>query len=350
VVLRNTVGRAQRTYRALVERLGEQDVTLFHARFTVADRRRLEDRLVGEFGRDGRRRPRRRVVVATQVVEQSLDVDFDALITDLAPIDLLLQRLGRVHRHHRADHERPSRLASPAMYVVGREPRPDAPPRLPAGTGVIYGRCLPWRAAAVLHGRSFLDIPGDVADLIEQGYGDGPVGPPAWQQAIAKAQVELTAQVAQHEAQAEVMALPAPKEASTLSCIHHKDRGREVDESTPVVQAHVRLGPPTIEVLLLRATPDGYAVTVSSERERVPLDRLPSPDLFDLLLDQAMRPPAQVTKRVSEAVRLPEAWQRTPWLARTPVLLLPADGGPLRLDGFDLQYQTNTGLEVSRAR
>ena len=81
--------RAQETYELLRERFGE-DVGLNHSRFTVGDRLAKDKDLLDRFGppRASRRRPHRAIVVATQVVEQSLDVDFDLLVTDLAPIDL----------------------------------------------------------------------------------------------------------------------------------------------------------------------------------------------------------------------------------------------------------------------
>jgi len=352
LVLRNTVGRAQRTYRALRERLVGAEVSLFHARFTVADRRRLETRLVAEFGKEGRR-PHEvpRVVVATQVVEQSLDVDFDALVTDLAPIDLLLQRLSRTHRHDRPKEHRPGRLRTPTMYVVGHEPREGEPPRLPGGTEMIYERYLPWRAAAVLAQRREFSVPGDVPELIEAGYGGDPIGPPEWSTRLSEAHNALVAQAARYEAEADVIALQDAlrSQLTSLSRLSERDAGEPVDEATPEVQAHVRLGAPTIEVLLLRGTPQGTAAPVSGGPD-VPLDRQPSPDRIDLLLDQAIRPPAQVTRLVHEAAMRPEAWQQTPWLARTPVLLLPSDGGPLELGDYRLHYSTELGLEVSRVR
>uniref|UniRef100_UPI002AD3E96F CRISPR-associated helicase Cas3' n=1 Tax=Frankia sp. Cas4 TaxID=3073927 RepID=UPI002AD3E96F len=104
LVVCNTVARAQDVYSALRPVFGA-DVMLLHARFIAAERAVRTERVVDLLGRpgrpDGAARPPRLVVVATQVAEQSFDVDVDLLVTDLAPIDLLLQRVGRLHRHDR---------------------------------------------------------------------------------------------------------------------------------------------------------------------------------------------------------------------------------------------------------
>jgi CRISPR-associated endonuclease/helicase Cas3 len=100
----NTVDRAQQLYLALEKRLGKDDVMLFHARFPIEQKQKIEEMVLARFGKGDSAapnpdRPRRAVLVATQVVEQSLDLDFDVMVTDLAPIDLILQRAGRLHRH-----------------------------------------------------------------------------------------------------------------------------------------------------------------------------------------------------------------------------------------------------------
>src|SRR5262249_37078588 len=78
------------------------DAMLFHARFAMGDRQNIEREIVTRFGRKSRPKQRRgRVLVATQVVEQSLDLDFDLLVSDLAPVDLVIQRAGRLWRHKR---------------------------------------------------------------------------------------------------------------------------------------------------------------------------------------------------------------------------------------------------------
>jgi CRISPR-associated endonuclease/helicase Cas3 len=104
----NTVKKAQFVYEELKKKLEEEhiddlEILLFHSRFTKMDRLTIEDHIEKLYGDESKapHRPKKSIVVATQVAEQSLDVDFDYLITDIAPIDLILQRAGRVFRHER---------------------------------------------------------------------------------------------------------------------------------------------------------------------------------------------------------------------------------------------------------
>jgi CRISPR-associated endonuclease/helicase Cas3 len=107
-ILRNTVDDAVRTARMLHDRAPETlwtpssmvSWTAYHSRFIPADRTVMDRRVLADFGKDGVGTAGR-ILVATQVVEQSLDIDFDWMMTDLAPVDVLLQRIGRVHRHDR---------------------------------------------------------------------------------------------------------------------------------------------------------------------------------------------------------------------------------------------------------
>ncbi len=124
LVVRNTVGHAVATQRALEERAGAGDTALLfgvngiraphHGRFAAADRALLDGAVEARLGKE--RRPGGAVVVGTQTLEQSLDIDADLLITDLCPVDVLLQRIGRLHRHDRDD--RPAGYAAPACVVL----------------------------------------------------------------------------------------------------------------------------------------------------------------------------------------------------------------------------------------
>ncbi|MHB1712909.1 MAG: CRISPR-associated helicase Cas3', partial [Acidimicrobiales bacterium] len=166
LVVRNTVRRAQESYSALAAVLPAGSVTLLHARFTARDRLDKEQWLAGHFG-PGANRPTGHVVVGTQVLEQSLDVDFDALVTDVAPVDLVLQRVGRVWRHRVA---RPLGLTSPLLVLAGMQRHVDRAPNFPRGSSLVYGAHLLLRSAAIFEGRSQVAIPTDIPELIASVY------------------------------------------------------------------------------------------------------------------------------------------------------------------------------------
>ena len=119
--IRNTVRQAQVAWRHL--RAAGIEAELLHARFTRTDRNAKEEDLFDALGSPkrcadrGTNRPDHRVVVATQVIEQSVDVDFDAMLSDLAPVDLLLQRVGRLWRHDRPAEVR-QRHETPVLAVL----------------------------------------------------------------------------------------------------------------------------------------------------------------------------------------------------------------------------------------
>ncbi len=122
-VILNTVKQAQAVYAELGNDVPSEQKLLFHARFTAADRQRIAEQVLDLFGKgrwfaegDERqfkpaKRPKKFILVATQVVEQSLDVDFDHMISEIAPMDLLLQRSGRLHRHR-------EREENPVLHVA----------------------------------------------------------------------------------------------------------------------------------------------------------------------------------------------------------------------------------------
>ena len=125
-VLHGTVGRAQATYKTLRERNPEGKTVLLHSRFTAEDRAEKEEYLLAALGKNpsdpeqpNPNRPEQLTVVATQVLEQSLDIDFDCMVTDVAPVEALLQRVGRLHRHRGNDPMRPRVFRTPRVVVEG---------------------------------------------------------------------------------------------------------------------------------------------------------------------------------------------------------------------------------------
>lgn len=117
VIIRNTVALAQETYRQIKSRCRDRGITfgLLHSRFPQFKRDENEAIWMERLGKSGESRPQGCILVATQVIEQSVDIDADLLVTDLAPIDLILQRLGRLHRHQRP---RPVGFETPRCVVL----------------------------------------------------------------------------------------------------------------------------------------------------------------------------------------------------------------------------------------
>jgi len=179
--VRNTVNDAIEAFQQLVATgIPADSIFLFHARFTMADRQRIEDGVMARFGKKSTADLRRgQVLIATQVVEQSLDVDFDVMISDLAPIDLLIQRAGRLHRHPRdADGNRVStddQRSAPRLKVLAprwsERPGENWVKQLLPGTAAVYDdiTCL-WRTVRVLREVGGIDLPERSRDLIEGVY------------------------------------------------------------------------------------------------------------------------------------------------------------------------------------
>jgi CRISPR-associated endonuclease/helicase Cas3 len=202
--IRNTVGDARQAYRALCKRLDAERVTLFHARFALCDRQAVEERVLAHFGNDSGPEERNgRVVVATQVIEQSLDLDFDAMVTDLAPVDLLIQRAGRMHRHPRTERGARKRAAGgpderepPALGVLTppltNEPSADWYRRLFPGGAYVYPEVdVLWRTAQVLDDYGGFALPKNARALVERVYGEDAAPVP---DAIARAAQEAKSQ------------------------------------------------------------------------------------------------------------------------------------------------------------
>lgn len=200
VVICNTVNRAQKLYGLLStreEKLCDDDnLILFHARFPMAWREELEQKVLKKFGpndkdksRPNPNRPAKAIVIATQVVEQSLDLDFDVMISDHAPVDLLLQRAGRLQRHAVNNlRQQPYRLLIAAPEVDDND--------VPQFTRRdVYDKYVLIRSWIVLNDIATKQIilPTDMPTLIEQVYSDAePSDRPELLMALAEAKEEMT--------------------------------------------------------------------------------------------------------------------------------------------------------------
>ncbi len=173
--VRNTVDDAVEAWQALNALLPDK-VELFHARFTLADRQGIEQRVINCFGKASTPAERRgRVVVATQVAEQSLDVDFDLAVSDLAPMESLIQRAGRCCRH--AGRPRPEGYSTARLLVVSPDPggvcgKQWYAAMFPGGAYVYPGHGRLWLTARILLERGGFDLSKEGRELMEGVYGE----------------------------------------------------------------------------------------------------------------------------------------------------------------------------------
>ena len=229
-VICNTVGRAQEMHAFLSERFGEEHVILTHSRFTATHRAEQEELLVSKLGKkahyseaDGEdsSRPHRLIVVGTQVIEQSLDLDFDVMVTDFAPVDLVLQRMGRLHRHDsRSSSERTPAYRKPVCYVRGVETFGShvEAPDFPRGSKAVYEPMILLSSYAQLlphFDGEPIRIPADISPLVQTAYQENASAeiPSAWAEVFESAKQEHKKGKDQAEVRAEGYLLCAPQRA-----------------------------------------------------------------------------------------------------------------------------------------
>ena len=173
----DTVASAQQTFRRLRARFPEDEAApyagLLHSRFPFFARDRLEAYWMARFG--GERQQRHgAVLVSTQVVEQSVDLDADLMVSELAPTDILLQRLGRLWRHEISGRpvERPEAILieEAASLEELRQGDPDAIKRAFGSKGAVYSPYVLLRALEVWSARREIAIPGEIRRVMADTY------------------------------------------------------------------------------------------------------------------------------------------------------------------------------------
>ena len=267
VVVRDTVQRAQHTYDVLKKAFGDaMDVSLDHARYMACDRSAIDTRLMERFGKNSTPATRQGIVVATQVVEQSLDVDFDVMVSDIAPADLILQRAGRLHRHYRGEDEcdRPEPLRQPCLYISGMESCDiGQSPVFAKSVELVYERFFLMRTAALMglcdSQPIRLCLPQDIPQLVQGVYDvDHDCCPDAWGPNERDAREEVHKHMRNSEEKAAQFRIFRPDEARSpyslgdwlKKCMPDPDTAH--DRTSRQARASVRDSEDSFEVLLLQ--------------------------------------------------------------------------------------------------
>lgn len=248
--IRNTVADAIAAYERLSHTVPHEKITLFHARFALQDRLGKEAQVLGYFGGDSKQQDRQgRLMISTQVAEQSLDVDFDVLITDLAPIDRVLQRAGRLQRHIRdaqgnrqLDAEAKDQRPAPCLWVFApdwtTQPKADwYGSMFKKGKYVYSHHGQLWLSAKVLQKGSFA-MPADARRLIETVFSDAEILPDALAKCASKAE-------------GQEMSEASLAQQNTLKIGGGYQRG-EIGDWWSEAKTPSRLGDETMEIMLAK--------------------------------------------------------------------------------------------------
>lgn len=245
-IIVNTVEEAQNIFTSLLSlRECGYEVSLLHARFPFKRRDALERAAISKFSKGSNGTERNGILVSTQIIEQSLDLDFDAMFTKLAPIDLVLQRAGRLHRHIR--NGRPSDLSSPSLNILSPlmiDGMPDF--------GIdrfVYDEFVLLRSWIFIKDNDSIRLPTDLQRAVESVYCD-------------EVPTDLDSNVVQRLANAklkmdrwecEVQEKAAHRLVSPPDTEMIWSRYDDVlnEDSEDEVQGLTRLGSPSIEVIIL---------------------------------------------------------------------------------------------------
>jgi CRISPR-associated endonuclease/helicase Cas3 len=357
-VIRNTVGLAQETYLRLKEVLAGSDikieVELFHARFPFGRRQEIETDVLKRYGKSGDAAGRnKRVLVATQVVEQSLDIDFDVMYTDVAPVDLVLQRAGRLHRHERGER------GEPQLWLINPGTKDDDTPDFGASEWV-YDAHLLFRSQLVLRGsqgtvRTKISLPNEIESLIEAVYTKSE--PPSDLSTVEKAhwlatQEKHKSQESQYKGKAEERQIKKPTYSGAFGRMC--DNPREEDDPTlhPAHQAPTRLTRPTVHIICLMKDPAGNWTLLHDERKVESLKVRPRSeggieDLQRLLEAEISVADARVLKALREDPHRPQDWEKVGMLERHH--LIEFLNGTVSFGDLVLTLDKYLGLRVTRA-
>ena len=333
LVICNTVGDAQSLARSLESWAKDNGVDLIclHARFRQNDRRRITQEVLAKFGHGGQERPSRAVLIATQIVEQSLDVDFDVVISCLAPVAALLQRAGRGHRH--PERKRPHNLDKPTLEVlvpVDSNGDISCPTRWGFVYPIVYTERT-WRYALKKGEATEWVIPEGVQGLVDDIYGYGDL-------ADVKSDEALLAQLDQEWLNARANSdarIPVPDAMASLA-----DLTAPFDDELLLA---TRLGLSSTQVICVWDHPSGHTL----DREgRIPVPSVGAKDAIRSILNAAVpvNQKTGVIRSIKAASNVPNDWANDPWLNGAATLILNPDSASTDINGWHIFLDPLVGL------
>lgn len=350
-VVCNTVGRAQEVFEAChqaIPGIAEDNVPLvdiLHSRFPFEEREEREQRTLTRFGKPGEaRRPRMAVLVATQIIEQSLDIDFDLMVSELPPIDLLFQRAGRLHRHER---DRRPTGDVPTLGLIETPLSPEGVPDFPKAHKKVYEEHTLLRSWIAIRDRCELKIPDEIRSSIEAVYAEPGARPQElplralWEESAEK----LRASREKDAKEADSRYLPHPDTTARLDAL--TAMGRDDDEDLhPFFQALTRLTERTVTAVCLFGRGDDRFLDRACTRPLSLTQRPTTAGTAEILRRSCSIGDRRVVHCLDD-IEVPSVWRKTALLRNCHPVVFDADGC-FPIGRWLLKLCPTTGLRVEK--
>jgi CRISPR-associated endonuclease/helicase Cas3 len=343
-VICSTVGRAQMVFNELQSHFKSEELGLFHGRFLFIYRDKIEKKCLKDFGKESTTRPKKYVLVTTQVIEQSLDVDFDLMISYIAPIDLLLQRSGRLHRHKERNKDRPELLKQPTMWLVEPTLNDDGKPNFQESE-IIYNRHILLRTWLALRDRSSVQLPAEMDDLIESVYlaADAPEDLESVHQQDWQASLE---DYKNGETRTKISKANAVKLPPAIPESYPEDFTRDGTKDDDNTVAKVtRLGDPTVTTIFLQQTDKGLVFPGTDEQ--IEPDRTPDfPTIQKILAHSTRIGTRGLVQALIAEHKVPSKWNSA--LLRYCAYIVLDSMGKAQIDKWELERDPDLGIVINR--
>jgi CRISPR-associated endonuclease/helicase Cas3 len=274
------------------------------------------------------------------------------MVSEMAPLDLLLQRTGRLHRHPRG---RPRGLDHPTLWLLAPEVADDLP-RFDAASTYVYAEHVLLRSWLALRSRMHaggeltIAIPSDVSDLIEEAYDnrDAPAAPPqlvkVWEQTLRKLQGETETLALE----ASVRRLDAPDADDAEPLARYTRNAVEEDdlELHPRFQALTRWGPPNVTVVVLYQQRVGCSLDSGGAHPVDPRRKARDLEEVKALLRHSIPVSTRRLTRHLLQVRVPQGWQESPLLNHCRSLVLDPSDRSTPVGKFRVRLDPDEGLVI----
>lgn len=369
-IICNTVKRSQEIYEKLSkiecfqgndEIDGLPKLDLLHSRFRFCDRDAIEKRVRIRFGKAGEKvrviengkeiektvkRPDFAVLVSTQIIEQSLDIDFDLMISDLAPVDLLLQRAGRLHRH---DRKRPPQFETPTLWIIEPKIKADGLPNFE--NSIVYDDHILLRTWLELNKKEYekIEIPTEIEDLIEAVYDLEKTFENLsdelkdfWKTSLE----ECLKAISDNNTQAEDRYIKRPSYSGHISGIFANNLEEDSPEIHKTLQAVTRLTEPTVTVICLWEK-DGKVFLDENFAREIDLNKKPYLEQTRELLRYSLNISNKSVVFKFFAEEVPKGWEESALLRHNHALKFD-ENRKCEKFGHVFYLDKNLGLKITK--